>query len=146
MDDDEAVDILFASTGAGRTSRFALRLRSPGDHGTLTTLLPIRAGDHALLLRLEPRWGGATGGGDDIGTAWPSRYSLMWAHGRGPWVGCGELAIDWSGPATDAPERFDPIHHPLPGTTLYPVVDGLRAPSSTMARRAVPRAGGPSPP
>lgn len=50
------------------------------DHGTRSMLLPIRAGDHALLLRLEPRRGGATGGGGRTGTGWASRYSLMWAH------------------------------------------------------------------
>jgi hypothetical protein len=133
------VDILFASTGAGPISRFGLVLRRPGSHGTQTTLLPVRAGGHPLVLRLEPvdPTPSVVAG---TGTWWPSRYQLSWARGRGPWQHCGELVVDWSD-ATDQPERFDPIANPLPGTSQYPAVRRLREPSYGLSRRAWPRAG-----
>lgn len=125
------VDLLFASTGEGSVSRFALSLRRPGRHGTQTTLLPIDAG-RPLLLRLEPT--------DPSGHPWPAHYELSWAHGRGGWHPCGELAVDWSLTA-DAPERFDPLVNELPGSVQYPVVRWLREPSYALARGAWPRAG-----
>lgn len=135
----QPADILFASTGAGPLTRFGLALRRPGTHGTQTTLLPLRAGGHPLVLRLEPvdrQPAGPAG----TGPWWPSRYELSWAHGRGPWQYCGDLVVDW-GDLTDAPERFDPIANPLPGASQYPVVHRLREPSYDWARRVWPRAG-----
>ena len=128
----QPVDVLFASTGAGPWSRYALVLRSPGVHGSQTTLLPVRADGHPLQLRLEPV--------DRAAAPWPWRYELSWAHARGPWQYCGDLSVDWSD-TTDAPERFDPIVNPLPGTTQYPVVERLREPAYARARRGWPRAG-----
>jgi hypothetical protein len=127
----QPVDILFASTGAGTWSRYALVLRSPGVHGSQTTLLPVRAGGRPLQLHLEPV--------DRAAGRWPERYELSWAHARGPWQYCGDLSVDWSD-ATGAPQRFDPIVNPLPGTTQYPVVE-LREPAYAGARQAWPRAG-----
>lgn len=135
----EAVDILFASTGSGALSRFVLALRRPGVHATQTTLLPIRAGGHPLVLRLEPVDRMPPG---DVGweQRWPSRYELSWAHGRDPWRYCGDLVVDWTS-TSDAPERFDPIVNPLPGTSQYPVVRGLREPSYSWSRRVWNQAG-----
>lgn len=134
-----AVDILFASTGSGPLTRFALTLRRPGVHGTQTTLLPVRASGHPLVLRLEPLDRMPP---EDVGRVgwWPSRYELSWAHGRDPWQYCGELVVDWVS-TTDAPERFDPIANPLTGTSQYPVVRHLREPSYDWARWVWPRAG-----
>lgn len=135
----DPVDVLFASTGSGPLSRFVLTLRRPGVHETQTTLLPIRAGGQPLVLRLEPVDRTPPG---DVGQKrwWPSGYELSWAHGRDPWQYCGDLVVDWTS-TTDAPERFDPIANPLPGTAQYPVVSRLRGPSYDWARRAWPRAG-----
>lgn len=125
------VDLLFASTGEGPVSRFALSLRRPGQHGTQTTLLPIDAG-RPLLLRLEPV--------DADSDPWPAAYDISWAHGGGGWHTCGRLAVEWTLP-TDVPARFDPTVNKLPGTTQYPVARWLREPSYVLARRAWPRAG-----
>jgi hypothetical protein len=61
------------------------------------------------------------------------------SHGRGGWRPFGTLTVAWDG-QLDAPERFDPIAHPLPGTTSYPVVAWLREPAYRLARRARPSA------
>lgn len=129
----QPVDLLFASTGHGRTSRFVLTLRRPREHGVQTTLLPVRAGRHGLLLRLDPLPEEGQG-------PWPPAYLMSWAHGRGPWRRFGRLDVAWHG-AVDAPERFDPIAHPLPGTTPYAVVAGLREPSYLLSRLSRPSAG-----
>ena len=128
----DPIDVLFASTGSGSLSRFVLTVRGPGEHGTQTTLLPIRtAGGRPLVLRLEPR--------DADASTLPRRYELGWAHGRGPWHTCGELTVE-AGRA-DRPERFDPVANPIPPTTQDPVVRLPRAPSYRRARRAWPSAG-----
>lgn len=126
------IDVLFASTGSGPRSRFSLVPRRSGVHGTLTTLLPVRAAGHPLVLRLEPS--------DPESDPWPRRYELGWAHGGGPWQRCGTVTVDWDG-AEDEPERFDPVTNPLPGASQYPAVRWLREPSYALARRAWPRAG-----
>jgi hypothetical protein len=129
----ELADVLFASTGDGATSRFVLTVRQPGVHGVQTTLLPVRAGDHGLVLRLEPM-------AEEGDGPWPSAYELSWAHGRGRWHRFARLDVAWHG-TVDPPERFDPIAHPLPGTTQYPVVAGLREPSYLLSRLSRPSAG-----
>ncbi len=134
----DPVDLLFASTGSGSLSRFTLALRRPGVHATQTTLLPVRASGHPLLLRLEPV--DRTPPAPTETMWWPTAYEVSWAHGRDPWRYCGDLAVDWSD-AGDRPERFDPVVNILPGTAQYPVVERLREPSYGLARRARPEAG-----
>jgi hypothetical protein len=129
----DLTDVLFASTGDGATSRFVLTVRPPGVHDVQTTLLPVRAGDRGIVLRLDPLV-------EDSGGPWPSAYELSWAHGRGRWHRFGRLDVAWHG-TVDPPERFDPIAHPLPGTTQYPVVAGLREPSYLLSRLSRPSEG-----
>lgn len=131
-EDTDTTDILFASTGGGPLGRHVLTVRAPGRHAVQTTLLPVRSAGRALQLRLDPL---------DPGTQpWPASYRLSWAHGRGVWRPFGTLTVAWDG-ERDAPERFDPLVHPLPGTTAYPVVAWLREPAYRLARRARPSAG-----
>lgn len=125
-------DLLFASTGTGTLSRYLLTVRAPGRHGAQTTLLPVRAGGAPLQLRLDPV--------DPGGQPWPGTYELSWAHGSGRWHTFATLHADWAG-AADAPERFDPVAHPLPGTTQYAAVAALREPAYHLARLARPSAG-----
>lgn len=126
-------DLLFASTGDSALGRYSLTVRPPGRHGVQTTLLPVRTRDgRPLQLRLEPL--------DPGSRPWPGSHALSWAHGAGAWQRCGTLEVDWSGPA-DAPERFDPVLHPLPGTTQYPVVALLREPAYRSSRLVRPSAG-----
>jgi hypothetical protein len=129
---DDFADILFASTGSGVVSRYLLTLRSPGAHGSQTTLLPVRAAGHPLQLRLEPV--------DATEQPWPTTYELSWAHGTGPWHRSGTLTVSWLAPA-DPPERFDPVAHPVPGTRQYAAVAALREPSYLLSRLSRPSAG-----
>lgn len=125
-------DVLFASTGAGPLGRHLLTVRPRGKHAAQTTLLPVRAGDRPLLLRLEPV--------DPLSQPWPTNYQLSWAHGRGGWHPFGALIVAWDGEG-DAPERFDPVAHPLPGTSQYAALAWLREPAYRLARLARPSAG-----
>ncbi len=129
---DAVTDILFASTGTGSWGRNLLTVRRAGTHDVQTTLFPLRADGRALRLRLDPV---------DAGTQpWPTRYRLSWAHGLGSWHDCAELTVVWDGRG-DAPERFDPVAHPLPGTTQYSALAWLREPAYRLARLARPSAG-----
>ncbi|MGA8978417.1 MAG: phosphodiesterase [Pedococcus sp.] len=125
-------DILFASTGTGAVGRHVLTLRRAGAHDVQTTLFPLHVDGRALLLRLEPL--------DPGSQPWPTRYRLSWAHGHGGWHEFAELVVTWDG-RRDAPERFDPVAHPLPGTAQYPVLAWLREPAYRLARLARPSAG-----
>ena len=125
-------DVLFASTGVGALGRHVLTVRSPGVHAAQTTLLPVRAGGLPLHLRLDPL--------DARTQPWPARYLLSWAHQRGAWHPFGTLAVAWSEPV-DAAVRFDPVAHPIPGTSQYAAVARVREPAYAMSRLAWPRAG-----
>jgi hypothetical protein len=130
--DDAHCDLLFASTGVGRWTRHLLAPRRPGRHGAQTTLLPVRAGGRPLLVRLDPV---------DAGTQpWPTQYVLSWAREREGWQRFGSLAVTWHD-HDDAPERFDPVANPLPGTSQYAAVARLREPAYRSARLARPSAG-----
>jgi hypothetical protein len=124
-------DVLFASTGSGPLGRFVLQVRRPGHHGVQTTLLPVEAGGHPLLLRLLPR---------SRGPGWPADYDLEWTDGGGPWRRCARLTVDWD-TGTDEPIRFDPVTNELPGTRQYPWVRWLREPAYLAARLLSPHAG-----
>lgn len=126
---DEA-DLLFASTGEHRWSRYLLTLRRPRRFGRLTTLLPVRAGGRALTFALEP----STGGADGLP---PTSYALAVSRGTGPWQRVGRLDVAWS--EGDTPDRFDPVARPLAGTEQYAFVEALREPAY-VAARAVARA------
>lgn len=126
-------DILFASTGDGPVGRFVLAGRGSGRHATQTTLLPVRAGRYALLLRARPTWL------NDAQAGWPDGYELDWAHGTGAWHRWAQVDVDWSD--HDRKLRFDPLVNPLPGTEQYGWVDRLREPAYRLARRLRPEAG-----
>jgi hypothetical protein len=115
-------DLLFASTGLGRLTRFTLTFaRSP--HGRpLTTLLPYRTPAGAVLLSavyLDQ-----------------STVALAWATSAGAWHPFAELILD-TDPATevDVPLSFDPVENELPGLENYPWVRRLREPAYSSARR-----------
>lgn len=134
----EVADVLFASTGIGPLGRNVLTVRSPGDHGAQTTLLPVRAAGRPLYLRLHPL--DVVDPLDVRTQPWPTHYRLSWAHGRGAWHPFGTLTVAWGTPS-DAAQRFDPMANPLPGTSQYAAVARLREPAYRLARLAWPRAG-----
>jgi hypothetical protein len=116
-------DLLFASTGLGRLTRFVLTCaRSPYTR-PMTTLLPYRTPAGPVLLSAVFR---------DETTA-----LLSWAVGVGAWHPFAELRLDVD-PADepDTPLSFDPVSSTLPGLATYDWVRRLRAPAYAAARRS----------
>lgn len=126
--DDAGADVLFASTGVGRLSRFVFEPRSAHRHGSLTTLLPVSTRSGSLLLRATPV--------DQADP--PLEWELSVAHVGSRWLPVGVLRVTW---AEDRPVRFDPVANALPGTRQYPLVSVLREPAYLISRRVVPRPG-----
>ncbi|GAA1764818.1 hypothetical protein GCM10009795_009170 [Nocardioides hankookensis] len=112
-------DLLFATTGLGRVTRFVLTLARSPDSRPLTTLLPYDTDSGALLL--------AANGG-------PERYELAWARPSGEWHYFGVLLLSRR---TDEPEiSFDPLMHQIEGLRQYSSVRRLREPAYLRARRS----------
>lgn len=122
--DDVDADLLFASTGTGRLTRFVLAARQADDHGPQTTFLPVLTGAGSLLLRMTPL--------DEADP--PTTWELSAAHVGSEWKPVGVLRVTWG---VDRPMRFDPVEHVLPGTRQYPLVRVLREPAYLLSRRAV---------
>lgn len=116
-------DLLFATTGLGRLTRFLLTPAGTAYGRPMTTLLPYRAPVGAVLLSAVFR---------DERT-----IDLAWALGSGTWHPFAELGLHGD-PAdeADAPVSFDPVHHVLPGLETYDWVRRLREPSYANARRS----------
>jgi hypothetical protein len=118
---DGAGDLLFATTGRGRVSRFVLTgCRQPGQR-PMTTLLPYETDTGAVLL-------GAEAAGD-------STYELSWARPSGDWHAFADLRLG-AVPGVDVAMSFDPIRRQLPGLRQYPTVVRLREPAYLRARRS----------
>lgn len=116
---DRPADLLLASTGLGRLTRFLLIPRRSGSRQVLTSLLPYRSARGSLLI-------GAVRTADDT-------FDLLWARPAGEWVRFGELEL--STPTADASISFDPVLNRLPGLDIYPWVRHLREPAYRTARR-----------
>ncbi len=120
--DGAHADVLFASTGLGRLTRYTLTMsRSPYGR-PLTTLLPYRSPIGPVLLAAS--WSSET------------ELSLAWACGSGAWHPFADLALHGDpieGP--DAEISFDPLRHELPGLSNYDTVRRLREPAYLTARR-----------
>lgn len=116
-------DLLFASTGLGRLTRYLLTVaRSPYGR-PMTTLLPYRTPAGAVLLSAVFR--------DE------STIELAWARGSGTWHPFAELTLHPDPvEATDAPVSFEPVEKTLPGLATYDWVRRLREPSYVTARRS----------
>lgn len=119
-------DLLFASTGDSAWSRYLLTVRAPGRFGSLTTLLPVRAGGRPVTFRVAPVDDPADDG------APPSSYALEVARGVGRWRPVGRIDIDWSD--QDTGHRFDPVTNELAGIEQYALVTSLREPAYVAAR------------
>jgi hypothetical protein len=116
-------DLLFASTGLGRISRFTLTAARSPYRRPMTTLLPYRTPVGAVLLAAVFR--DAT------------KVELAWATRSGGWHPCADLALhtDPSDHA-DLPVSFDPVRNTLPGLEPYDWVRQLREPSYATARQS----------
>jgi hypothetical protein len=116
-------DLLFASTGLGRLTRFTLTAARSPYRRPMTTLLPYRTPTGPVILC-------ATFAGD-------RRTSLAWAKGTAPWHPFAVLALDEEPRhGGDEPLSFDPIRNCLPGLDNYRWVERLREPSYAAARRS----------
>jgi len=116
-------DLLFATTGLGRLSRFVLTpSRTP--HGRpMTTLLPYRTPSGPVLLS-------ATFRDED-------RLTLAWSLRTGDWQPFAELTL--AGDPVEGPDArvsFDPVRNVLPGLDAYAWVSRLREPSYAGARQS----------
>ena len=130
-DENGPADVLFASTGSNAVARHLLVLRAPGEHATVTTLLPVATGPGSLLMRLEPLR-------ETAGDEPPAAYELSWSRVGRPWQTAGVLEVSWREGDDDV--RFDPVLHQLPGTRQYAIVAALREPAYRAGRTVRARA------
>jgi hypothetical protein len=117
-------DLLFATTGGGRLSRFVLFPSRRPDR-PMTTLLPYRTPVGPVVL-------GARRTGS-------SRFELAYAVGLGRWTAFAELVlpalVPTRVPPTDPEISFDPLLNRIPGLEPYEWVRRLRAPGYARARQ-----------
>lgn len=116
-------DLLLASTGTGRISRFVLRPALSPQGPAYTTLLPYRSPRGPLLLSAR-----ATG---------ETSYALSWATAQGSWRAFAQVRLEQE---TDRRISFEPIRFPPPGLDSYRWAARLREPAYRTAqqgRRAV---------
>lgn len=116
-------DLLFASTGLGRLTRYTLTPSRSPYRRPLTTLLPYRTPAGGVLLSAVFHD--------------PTTVELAWAKGSGAWHPFAQLAFHHD-PAGehDASLSFDPIRNPVPGLETYGWVRRLREPAYATARRS----------
>ena len=114
-------DLLLATTGWGRLTRFVLTPSRTTYGRPLTTLLPYRTVAGAVLL-------GARRTG-------PGIVQLACAIGVRPWRVFAELSVS-SDDSTDPTVSFDPVIHQVPGLGQYGAVVRLREPAYRSARRS----------
>ncbi|WP_244931620.1 hypothetical protein [Nocardioides sp. W7] len=118
-------DLLFASTGWGRVSRFVLTASRSTYGRPMTTLLPYRTAAGPVLL-------GARSSG-------PETIELACSVGDGAWHHFAELRLSErdAGPEdldSGGGISFDPVLNRLPGLDQYGWVERLREPSYDEAR------------
>ena len=120
-------DLLLASTGLGRLTRYALTAARSPERRPMTTLLPYRTPAGPVLLSAVFR-DGAT-------------IELSWAVRSGDWHRFAELALhEAPGDEADQTVSFDPVRNELPGLETYDWVRRLREPAYLTARRSSRRA------
>ena len=117
-------DVLLASTGLGRLTRFVLTPTWKPTGRPLTSLLPYRSPRGPLLLAAVPG-------------SMPS-YDLRWAGPVGPWVSFGTLELG-EPLGDDTRLSFDPVLNVVPGLAHYGWVTRLREPAYWAARRRTHR-------
>lgn len=119
--DGNHADILFATTGRGRWTRFLLAPRTRLTSGFFSTLLPYRTPTGAV-------WLGAQAIDD-------ATWLLMRAGAGTDWLTFARLDLT-TDPAPDPLLSFDPTQSPAPGLEIYDWHRRLRAPAYATARRS----------
>jgi hypothetical protein len=131
-------DVLFASTGLGRVTRFTLTLGRTPYSRPMTTLLPYRTPSGPVLLGAvfaRPR-GGEHAARDRPSDGRPRLVDLSWARPGGAWHQFARLELPDPTVGDDALVSFDPVLNPLTGLSTYGWVRRLREPSYVVARRS----------
>jgi hypothetical protein len=114
-------DVLFATTGLGRATRYALTLSRRRYGRPMTTLLPYRTEAGPVLLGARSS-GGAT-------------VEILCAVGDGDWRHVADLRLT-EREGDDQSLSFDPVRNLLPGLAQYGWVTRLRAPAYRTARES----------
>jgi hypothetical protein len=112
-------DLLFASTGWGKLSRYVLTAARSPQTRPMTTLLPYRAPVGAVLL-------GARANGVES-------FELSCATHDSDFRVFADLRVSRSA-VDDQDVAFDPVLNQLPGLDQYPAVELLREPAYRRAR------------
>lgn len=118
---DGPADLLFATTGSGRLTRFLLTPSRDPRSRPLTTLLPYRTASGPVLLCAQ--------------SIDETTYELCWSRPSGAWSMFGTLHLSTS-PGEDLGISFDPVLNQVPGLDQYAVVRSLREPSYFRARHS----------
>lgn len=114
-------DLLLATTGWGRLSRFVLTASRSTYGRPMTTLLPYRTAAGPLLLGARSEVRGVV--------------RLAGAVGGGPWRFFADLTLSPDS-AADPTISFDPVAHQVTGLEQYPAVVRLREPAYRSARHS----------
>jgi hypothetical protein len=112
-------DLLLASTGWGRLTRYVLTPSITTYGRPMTTLLPYRTPTGPLLLGAR--------------SVRPGLVRLSCARGSGPWRPFADLTVS-DEDAGDPTVSFDPVLNRVPGLEQYPAVVRLREPAYHVAR------------
>jgi len=136
-------DVLLATTGIGFPSRFLLAPRRTPTRATFGSLVPYRSPRGPVMIcargvpsRTLPA---------DLRSLrrsleqQPWRVRIYHAAPTGKWHPFAELVLRPAAEQDSAALRFDPVGHPLPGSTTYPWVRRVRDPSYRAAQRGTSR-------
>lgn len=117
-------DLLFASTGLGRLTRFALTAARSPYRRPMTTLLPYRTPAGAVILSAVFHS--------------ETEVQLAWAHLSDTWHPFARLILhqELDDEATELPVSFDPVRNVPPGLETYDWVRRLREPAYVTARQS----------
>lgn len=138
-DEGRPADVLLASTGIGFPSRFVLVPRRAATGATFGSLLPYRSPRGPVLIcarsvpsRLLPA---DLEGLQRSLQEQPWQVRLYHASPTEKWHPFADVLLRPAAEADSAELRFDPVGHSLPGSTTYPWVRRVRAPSYLAAQR-----------
>jgi hypothetical protein len=112
-------DLLLATTGWGRLTRFLLTASRSAWGRPMTTLLPYETVSGPMLIGAR--------------CARPGVVDLACAVGAGPWRSFAELSIS-TDEGSDPTVSFDPVAHQVTGLDQYAAVVRLREPAYRSAR------------
>jgi hypothetical protein len=135
-------DLLLASTGLGRLSRFMLTPRRDPASACYGSLFPYAAASGPVLLAAVPvrAPGGEVPAIPRHPWSTPLRFRMLAAAPSGDWHEYGLLRLTArEGAEPDPPVSFDPVLNPLPGLRFSTPLTRLREPAYVAARRRTAR-------